>query len=55
MDNSLIEGITKIANNEKVIKYLEPNLMCHQDIQEWQTRRVLYALSLFHEEFKKKK
>ena len=45
----LIEAITKIANDDKLVKEIEPNLFNHQDIQEWMVKRVLRAYLLFDE------
>ncbi len=49
-----IKGITQIANHDRIKKELEPNLMWHEEIQPHQTLRILYALSLFNQECKRK-
>ena len=49
----LIEAIIKIANSDKLIKELEPNLFSHQKIQEWMVKRVLRAYLLFDEKWRK--
>jgi len=49
----LVEAITKIANDDSLIKELEPNLFNHQDIQEWMVKRVLRAYLLLDEEWRK--
>ena len=51
--DELIENITKIANNEALVKELDPNLFQHEDIKPHQVKRVLYAYLLFEEEYKK--
>ena len=53
MTEELLEAITKIANNEKLVNHLEPNLFWHQEIQSWMTKRILYAYLLFEKEYKK--
>jgi len=53
MTEELIEAITKIANNEKLTNHLEPNLFWHQEIQNWMTKRILYAYLLFEKEYEK--
>jgi len=39
----LIENVTKIANHNKITKYLEPDLIHHSDIKEWMVKRVIYS------------
>ena len=51
--DTLIEGITQIANNKQVIEKLEPDVFSHQEIKEWMVKRVLYAFLLINEEFEK--
>jgi len=49
----LIDAVIKIANNEKVVSHLEPNLMQHFDVKEWMVTRILYAYCLLIEEANK--
>jgi hypothetical protein len=49
----IVEAITLIANHDRVIKELEKDVCRHIPVENWQTRRILYAILLFNEEIKK--
>ena len=49
MIEEYISAITKIANHDTIKKHLEPNLMWHDNVKEWQVKRILYAVGLFKE------
>jgi len=55
MIKDIIEAITQIANHKRIMEHLEPNIFEHQDIKDWQTKRVLYAFALFNEEYNRGK
>ena len=52
--DSLIENIAKIANQPKVMKHLEPQIIEPYKIETWMVKRVLYSLLLLMEEEEKK-
>ena len=55
LNQSLIEGVTKIANTKQVIDYLEPNVFSHTTITNYMTERVLYSLTLLLKKMEEKK
>lgn len=55
LDDSLIEGITQIANHKKVIEECESNIVYHSLLPCSHTRRVLKAVELFMRQYEKRK
>jgi hypothetical protein len=53
IDQALIEGITRIANHDKILKELEPQVMHHTKLTESDVKRVLYSLALLIKEWEK--
>jgi len=50
VNNLIIEGITQIANHERIKKIIEPNIKNSLPIEIWMTKRILYAWLLFENE-----
>ena len=49
MEDSIIKGITQVANHKKITEEIEPNVMYHKEITTSETKRILLALKLFRE------
>ena len=43
---------TQIANHERIVKELEPNVFSHETIKEHQVRRILYSYFLLLNEWR---
>ena len=53
MIDDYVNAIVQIANHDTVKKHLEPQVFRPQDVNEWQVRRILYAVGLFNQEVEK--
>ncbi len=53
INDAIISGVTQIANHERIVKELEPNVFTHETIKEHQVRRVLYSYLLLLNEWRK--
>ena len=52
LTDALVEGITKIANHERIIKECEPGVCYHRTLTTHDTKRVLYSLIMLVERWK---
>ena len=53
MIDDYIAAIIKIANHSTIKQHLEPDLMWHENVKEWQVKRILYAEGLLLDELSK--
>jgi hypothetical protein len=51
MTDEYIEAITKIANHNRIKEMMEPNVFRHEDVKDWQVKRILYAERLLEDEY----
>jgi len=54
IDDALISGVTRIANSDRLIKRLEPNVCYHNKLNGSEVKRVLYSLALLVKEWEKR-
>ena len=52
IEKYLLEGLTRVANCDRIKGYCEPNIFCHQAIEEWMVKRVLCACDLLVQEWR---
>jgi hypothetical protein len=52
IDESIMEAIITISNDENFIKRIEPNVARHLNIERWMVNRVAKALMLLSVEWK---
>ena len=52
INDAIISGVTKIANHERIVKELEPNVFSHETIKEHQVKRILYSYFLLLNEWR---
>ncbi len=55
MEDYLISSITKIANQGRVTVFCEPEVMQPLAVEEWMTKRVMYAALLLNDKLKKRR
>jgi len=51
MTEDIINALVKIANHKRVKEEMEPNLMWHDNVRDWQVKRILRAQELLQNEW----
>jgi hypothetical protein len=55
IDDKILDGILKIANDPNLIKRLEPNIMQPFKVEKWQVVRIMEAVNLLQKEWLRNK
>jgi hypothetical protein len=51
IDESIIEAIYKLGNNETIKNKCHPNVVRNLPLEEWMIERTLYCINLLQEEW----